>query len=152
MTPSGDLTLLDDPVAQEMLASRVPARLAYSWTDGSPRVVPIWFHWDGTALVMATPSRAPKLKALRQRPEAALTIDTESFPAHVLSVRGRVEIEEVDGPPAEYTAAARRYLGEEQGRAWAAQLEGKAMARLRLVPRWVTVLDFQTRFPSALSA
>lgn len=149
---SGDLSLLHDPVAVELLASRVPARLAYTWTDGSPRVVPIWFHWDGTAIVMGTPGRAPKLKALRRRPQVAVTIDTEGFPAHVLSVRGEVEVEAVEGPPAEYAAAARRYLGEEQGEAWAASLAGKPMARLRLVPRWVAVLDFETRFPSALSA
>ena len=67
-------------------------------------------------------------------------------------LRGEVEVEAVDGPPAEYVAAACRYLGEEQGRAWAAQLEGKPMARLRFLPRWATVLDFETRFPSALSA
>ena len=152
MTSSGDLSLLEDPVAVELLASRVPARLAYSWTDGSPRVVPIWFHWDGSAVVMGTPGRAPKLKALRQRPEVALTIDTETFPAHVLSLRGQVEVEHHDGPPPEYVAAACRYLGREQGQAWAAQLEGKPMARLRLVPRWASILDFETRFPSALSA
>ena len=43
----GDLALLDDPVAQTLLQSTIPARLAYSWTDGTPRVVPIWFHWTG---------------------------------------------------------------------------------------------------------
>ena len=152
MATSGDLSLLDDPVAVELLASRVPARLAYTWTDGSPRVVPIWFHWDGTAVVMGTPGRAPKLKALRRRPQVAVTIDTERFPAHVLSLRGEVEVEEVEGPPAEYAAAARRYLGETEGEAWAASLQGMPMVRLRLVPRWVAVLDFETRFPSALSA
>jgi hypothetical protein len=152
MAVVGDLSLLDDPVAVELLASRVPARLAYTWTDGSPRVVPIWFHWDGTAVVMGTPIRAPKLKALERKPQVALTIDTEAFPAHVLSLRGEVEVETVAGPPAEYVAAARRYLGEEQGEAWAAQLVGQPMARLRLVPRWASVLDFETRFPSALSA
>jgi hypothetical protein len=152
MTRSGDLSLLEDPVAVELLASRVPARLAYSWTDGSPRVVPIWFHWDGSAVVMATPAGSPKLKALRRHPEVALTIDTDSFPAHVLSLRGPVGVEPVDGPPPEYLAAARRYLGEDQGEAWASQLQGMPMARLRLVPRWAAVLDFETRFPSALSA
>ena len=37
-------TLLDDPVAQELLHSTNLARLAYTWHDGTPRVVPIWFH------------------------------------------------------------------------------------------------------------
>src|SRR5437870_2151787 len=54
----GDLALLEDPVAQELLGSREPARLAYTWLDGTPRVVPIWFHWDGRALVLGSPPGA----------------------------------------------------------------------------------------------
>lgn len=44
----GSLDLLHDPVAQDLLASTVPARLAYTWHDGKPRIVPIGFHWNGT--------------------------------------------------------------------------------------------------------
>ena len=55
----GGTELLQDPVAQELLASRIPARLAYTWTDGTPRVVSIWFHWDGTDIVMATLPERP---------------------------------------------------------------------------------------------
>ena len=33
--------ILSDPVAQDLLTSRIPARLAYCWKDGTPRVVPI---------------------------------------------------------------------------------------------------------------
>ena len=63
----GGTELLQDPVAQELLASKIPARLAYSWTDGSPRVVSIWFHWDGTDMVMGMLPGAPKLKAPAER-------------------------------------------------------------------------------------
>jgi nitroimidazol reductase NimA-like FMN-containing flavoprotein (pyridoxamine 5'-phosphate oxidase superfamily) len=52
----GDLSFLQHPAAQELLQSKIPARLAYVWTDGTPRVVPIWFHWSGNELVMETPS------------------------------------------------------------------------------------------------
>src|SRR5579863_7589056 len=58
----GDLSLLQHPAAQELLHSKIPARLAYVWTDGTPRVIPIWFHWNGRDIVMATPPKAPKLK------------------------------------------------------------------------------------------
>ena len=57
----GGLDLLQHPAAQELLRSKIPARLAYVWTDGTPRVIPIWFHWNGKEIVMATPPRAPKL-------------------------------------------------------------------------------------------
>jgi len=40
--------VLNDHIAQELLGSTELARLAYTWSDGTPRVVPIWFHWTGT--------------------------------------------------------------------------------------------------------
>ena len=58
----GDLALLEHPVAKELLASNIPARLAYVSPDGTPRVLPIWFHWDGRQLVMGTQPDAAKLK------------------------------------------------------------------------------------------
>jgi hypothetical protein len=57
----GDLELLQHPVSQELLHSRIPARLAYVWTDGTPWVIPIWLHWNGREFIMATPPKAPKL-------------------------------------------------------------------------------------------
>jgi hypothetical protein len=48
--PQGDLRLLEGDVAKHLLASTVPARLAFVWTDGTPRVVPTWFHWTGEQL------------------------------------------------------------------------------------------------------
>ena len=40
-TKQGELALLNDPVARDLLASQALARVAYNWTDGTPRVVPI---------------------------------------------------------------------------------------------------------------
>ncbi len=150
-TATHDLSLLDDPIAQELLTSTAPARLAYTWFDGTPRVVPIWFHWDGEALVLASPPKAPKLKVLGTRPEVAVTIDTTEFPYRVLSIRGRAAFEMIDDVAPEYAAAAERYMGEDQGRAWASQLRGKPMGRIRVTPEWVNILDFETRLPSALT-
>ena len=70
-----------------------PARFAYTWTDGTPRVVPIWFHWNGEAFVLGTPSTAPKLKALERNRRVALTIDENGFPARVLMARGEAKID-----------------------------------------------------------
>ena len=44
----GSLELLEHAAAKELLQSKIPARLAYIGTDGTPRVVPIWFHLVGT--------------------------------------------------------------------------------------------------------
>ena len=82
-TKQGDVGLLQDPVAQQLLQSTAPARFAYNWTDGTPRVEPIWFHWDGKQLVMASPITAPKARALKSGDKVAITIDTNEFPSKV---------------------------------------------------------------------
>jgi PPOX class probable F420-dependent enzyme len=148
----GGLDLLQHPASQELLASKIPARLAYVWTDGSPRVIPVWFHWNGKEIVIGTPPKAPKLKALAKDPRVALTIDDNVFPHKVLLVRGTARLEPVSGVVPEYAMAADRYFGPEQGKAWVAQM-GKmvqSMVRVTITPTWVGLLDFQTRFPSAL--
>ena len=148
----GSLDLLQHPAARELLESRIPARVAYVWTDGTPRVIPIWFHWNGAEFVIATPPRAPKLKALAKNPKVSLTIDDNSFPHKVLLVRGTARMDTVDGVVPEYALAAERYFGREQGRAWVKQLGAMvpSMVRIAITPEWVGLLDFQTRFPSAL--
>ena len=83
-----------------------PARVAFSWTDGTPRVVPTWFHWTGGQLVMPTFLAAPhvrhgaaRVRALRANPAVAITIDTDTFPPEVLLVRGQATVTEVEGVP-----------------------------------------------------
>jgi PPOX class probable F420-dependent enzyme len=148
----GDLALLQHPASQELLQSKIPARLAYIATDGTPRVIPIWYHWNGKDFVMATPPKAPKLKALAKNPRVSLTIDDNTFPHKVLLIRGTARLEPLDGIVPEYAMAADRYFGPEQGKAWVAGLAQmiSSMVRVTVTPDWVGLLDFQTRFPSAL--
>ncbi|MCK9874185.1 pyridoxamine 5'-phosphate oxidase family protein [Frankia sp. Ag45/Mut15] len=154
----GDLALLDTPAAQRLLASTIPARFAYVALDGTPRVVPTWFHWTGEELVTVTYVDGPaishpakRLAALRHRPGAAVTIDTEGFPPESLSLRGQVEITEVDGLAPEYVAAAHRYLGPQAAAGMLSQVDapGTVQARIALRPTWVGLLDFAGRRPSA---
>ena len=155
----GDPRLLESDIAQRLLASTIPARYAYAAGDGMPRVVASWFHWTGEELVMPTFISAPhvrhpayRVRTLRANPAVAVTIDTESFPPEVLTIRGAAEVTEVDGIPPEYALAARRYLGEDEAAAYLAQIDqpGTRMARIAVRPAWVGVVDFQTRMPSAL--
>jgi PPOX class probable F420-dependent enzyme len=149
----GSLSLLEHPVAQELLHSKIPARLAYVAADGTPRVVPIWFHWTGEEIVLGTPPRAPKIRSLRRNPKVAVTIDDNSFPHKVLLIRGTAQLSTVKGVAPEYAAAAERYFGPDQGKAWVAQIGSMTpeMVRIAIKPEWVGVLDFQSRFPSAIS-
>jgi Pyridoxamine 5'-phosphate oxidase len=150
----GDLSLLQHPASQELLLSKIPARLAYVWMDGTPRVVPIWFHWNGKEIVMASPPKAPKLKALEKNPKVSLTIDDNVFPHKVLLIRGTARLEPVNGIVPEYEAAASRYFDPALAEGWLRQLRSlvSSMVRITVTPEWVGLLDFQTRFPSALAS
>jgi hypothetical protein len=153
-TDQGSFALLNDPVAQELLQSTSPARLAYVWSDGTPRVVPIWFHWNGKEIVLGTPMKAPKVQALSRNSKVALSIDSNVWPYKVLQIRGTARVETVAGVVPEYALAAERYFGPDQGRAWVKQVGGmfSQMARIAVKPEWVAVLDFEKRFPSAIEA
>ena len=105
----GDVSLLDHPIAQELLQSTVPARVAYTWKDGTPRVVPIWFHWNGKEVVLGSPPKAPKVIVLPDHSHVALTIDSNPWPPKVLLIRGIARVEIVNGVSPEYAAAAERY-------------------------------------------
>lgn len=155
--PQGDLKLLDTELAKRLLNSTIPARLAYIAKDSTPRVIPTWFYWDGTEMVMATFIGGPHVvheparpTALRKNPNVAITIDTEGFPPHVLLIRGRASVTEVDGLVKEFEKAAYRYLGEEAAKGYLEQMSkpGVKMARIAIRPTWAGVLDFETRFPS----
>jgi hypothetical protein len=150
----GDLALLNDPVAQELLHSTNLAHLAYTWRDGTPRVIPIWFQWDGEAIVLGTPPNAPKVDVLPTNSKVALTIDRDAWLYHALLIRGTARVEAVEGVTPEYEVSAQRYFGAEQGREW---VEGvrqmfSEMVRVSVQPEWVGILDFETRFPSAIAA
>jgi PPOX class probable F420-dependent enzyme len=146
--------VLKDKIAQELLTSTELARLAYTWRDGTPRVVPIWFHWTGSEVVVSSPLTAPKMKVLEARPDVALTIDHGRFPYRVLLIRGRAKVEPGDGVVPEYAAAANRYLGPVEGAAWLDNVKkmGLPSARIAVTPTYARVLDFETRFPSAIAA
>lgn len=147
------MEVLNDPLAQELLHSPLLARMAYNGMDGNPRAIPIGYLWNGAGFVMCTASIAPKVRALQANPKAALTIDTETQPPHILLVRGTTSVEIVDGVPVEYLQASWKAIhGDEQRAAFEAQVRDlyKQMARITLEPEWAKLIDFETRFPIAV--
>ncbi|MEV6429845.1 pyridoxamine 5'-phosphate oxidase family protein [Nocardia sp. NPDC051463] len=149
----GDVRLLENPTAKRLLEADIPARLAFTAADGTPRVLPINFWWNGAEIVMAGFAPSKKAKALRAHPDVALTIDTNSAPPEVLLIRGRAEVHEVDGVAPEYIAAMSKG-GAEAVAEYLDFVAGMAptMERIVVRPNWVGVMDFETRFPAGAPA
>jgi hypothetical protein len=153
--PDAVRAVLEDPVSRRLLASGNPARLAYVARDGTPRVVPVGFHWNGETLVIGTVPAAPKVAALRANPAVAVTIDTSppTWPPNVLLLRGTAEVTLVDGVFPEYVEAARKAVPAEEFPQWEAGVHAlyDRMARIDVTPDWAAVHDFETRLPQAVA-
>ncbi|WP_030324748.1 pyridoxamine 5'-phosphate oxidase family protein [Streptomyces sp. NRRL B-3229] len=145
--------VLNRLISQELLARDV-TRLAYVAKDGTPRNVPIAFTWNGSEIVMCTTKNAPKLAALRENPAVALTIDTEVHPPRILLIRGRAELDFVDGIPDEYLQPTSSYeMTAEQRVEWEAEVRSlyhDGMVRIVVTPTWAKLIDFETTLPSAV--
>ena len=151
---TNDVTaILNLPTSQELL-DRDLLRMAYVAKDGTPRNVPIAFTWNGSQIVVCTPKNAPKLHALRHDPEVALTIDTEVHPPKILLIRGRAELDYVDGIPDEYLTANTTYaMTPEQRVEWEAEVRSlyhDGMVRIVVTPTWAKPIDFETTLPTAV--
>ncbi|MBD5784794.1 pyridoxamine 5'-phosphate oxidase family protein [Cellulosimicrobium terreum] len=153
MRPEEVLAVLEKPLSQELLA-RDLTRLAYVARDGTPRVIPIAFAWNGATIVMCSPPNAPKIHALRRDPAVALTIDTEAHPPAILLVRGRAELDEVEGIPDEYLEANTTYdMTAEQRVEWEKEVRSlyERMVRIVVTPTWAKLIDFDETLPSAVA-
>ena len=152
MAPNEIAEVLGRPLSQEMLA-RGMTRLAYVAKDGTPRCIPIAFTWNGAEIVMCTARNAAKLPALRGNPAVALTIDTEVHPPTILLIRGRAELDVVEGIPDEYMRASGSYqMTPEQRVEWEAGVRAlyDGMVRIVVTPTWAKLIDFETTLPSAV--
>jgi hypothetical protein len=141
--------------SQDLLENATLLRLAYNGHDGLPRVIPIGFLWNGSEIVICTVVSSPKVRALRSRPDVALTIDVGSTPteARSLLIRGQATVEIVEGVPPEYLAAARKSLSEEEAAGFDVEVTKlyDQMARISIVPTWARFYDFGAgRLPSFL--
>jgi hypothetical protein len=144
--------VLNKPLSQEMLGRDI-ARLSYVAPDGTPRVVPIAFTWNGSEVVMCTSTNAPKLASLRQHPAVALTIDTEVHPPMILLLRGQAVLDEVDGIPDEYLEMNGSYqMTPEQRVEWEAGVRAlyRSMVRIVVTPTWAKMIDFDDTLPTAV--
>ena len=146
---------LNEAGARDLLTNASLLRLAYNGHDGLPRAIPIGFFWDGAAIVVCTAVTSPKVLAIQHRPDVALTIDEGGTPADARSllIRGRAEVDIVDGVPAEYLAGSRKTLPPDQVAVFedAVTKMYEQMARISIVPTWARFYDFGAgRFPGFL--
>jgi hypothetical protein len=57
------ISVLTDPLAQELQRSEIPARRAFTGLDGGLRVIPVGSLWNGAQFGVGTAANAPTVRA-----------------------------------------------------------------------------------------
>ena len=134
------------------LARPLIARLATA--DGEqPRVLPMWYRWDGANLWMETSATFPNYRILKRNPRAAVTIDQSLGGLRLRAVVMLGSIEIIDTPSSavedELRRIYERYLtSEEMASVGREMIRTGTHVILRFVPgritTWESVADNQT--------
>jgi PPOX class probable F420-dependent enzyme len=72
--------------------------------DGSPHLIPIWFSWDGEAILIASKPAAQKVRNIRANPVVMLALGQPDEDFDVGLLEGRAEL--VDMPAADLLPAS----------------------------------------------
>src|SRR5689334_25069866 len=60
--------------------------------DGRPHLVPVWFLWDGSAILIFSKPANQKIRNLRHSPHVVLALDTADEGEDVVLIEGRAEL------------------------------------------------------------
>ena len=108
--------------------------------------MPIWYEWDGEAVVMSARERSRYLANLRRHPRACVSIAEDREPLRRVLIRGRAEIlREAEADRGAWLersrALCRRYLGDQQGDDYQDETLDRNSVWFRVVPDEVVSWD-----------
>ena len=111
------------------------ALLATVYPSGGPQVFPVWYEYDGRVFVLTSEAGAAKVRNIHFNPKVALCITDTAHQVKSLTVRGRAEVV-MDNRRAQdlHRSLALRYLGLDEGEAWADSMAEEEMALISIVP------------------
>jgi PPOX class probable F420-dependent enzyme len=77
--------------------------------DGRPHLVPVWFLWDGAAILIFSKPAAQKVRNLRRSSHVVLALDTADEGEDVVLLEGRAELLGDDAPRSTLPEYAEKY-------------------------------------------
>ena len=77
--------------------------------DGRPHLVPVWFLWDGAAILIFSQPGAQKVRNLRHSPHVMLALDTADEGEDVVLLEGRAALLGDGAPRSTLPAYAEKY-------------------------------------------
>jgi PPOX class probable F420-dependent enzyme len=125
----------------EFLEQAKCAILATRFRDGRVLLSPVWHQWQGGGFTVIIPAADIKARHIQREPRVSLVVAEDIPPYRGIEVRG--EARRVSGDVhAIVQRMAIRYLGLEQGPAYADTMSQGGIIILRIEPGELRVWDF----------
>ena len=90
--------------AEQRLRTNIIGWLTTVGLDGRPYTVPVWFLWDGNAVLIFSQPRKQKIRNLRKNARVTLALDDTKQGEDVVIVEGTAEV--LDNPDISATLPA----------------------------------------------
>jgi nitroimidazol reductase NimA-like FMN-containing flavoprotein (pyridoxamine 5'-phosphate oxidase superfamily) len=137
---------LDKRRLDEFLAEPIIARLAVVDATGCPYIVPIWYEWDGTRVIMSARAKARFVPYLRANPNVCVSVAEDTGQLRRVLMRGEVEILREAGPDRgewldRSRSICRRYLGDESGDNYQEETIDRPCIWFQVVPKEIVSWD-----------
>jgi len=101
---------IDDSVIQ-LLTGKNFAFVATLMKDGSPQITPTWIDFDGKSILINTAEGRVKQKNVSRDPHVAISIVDQNNPYNMVTIRGKVIEQTLNGADDHIDKLAKRYLG-----------------------------------------
>jgi PPOX class probable F420-dependent enzyme len=136
LTPEQLGDLLDRPIVAVLATHRF---------DGEVLLSPVWHEWGDGGFTVASSWNDVKVRHLRRDPRASLLVFESDLPYRGIEVRGAASLSR-EGAHEVALRIAIRYLGQEQGTAYAVKEPDDVLVRLE--PRELRAWDFADEYPT----
>jgi PPOX class probable F420-dependent enzyme len=77
--------------------------------DGRPHLVPVWFWWDGAAILIFSKPASQKVRNLRHSPQVMLALDSADEGEDIVLLEGQAELLGDDAPRSTLPEYAEKY-------------------------------------------
>jgi len=100
-----------DESVLSLLTGKNFAFVATLMKDGSPQITPTWIDFDGKAILINTAEGRIKQKNLSRDPRVAISIVDNNNPYNMVTIRGKVVEQTLEGADEHIDKLTKRYLG-----------------------------------------
>lgn len=87
-----DTTKPQNAHAEERLRSEPIIWLTSVRSDGRPHLVPVWFYWDGSTILIFSQPDNQKIRNIRQNPNVMLALEAKDEGGDIVLFEGKAEL------------------------------------------------------------